>query len=312
MINFGPNYYPIWEKGSVPSVEEWQLIFSNKLDNNRLDIELPQYLKDYVTNDALASALQNQSNRLSGTTGLTPGDVQGIGLHTRGSDNAVLYGDPKNGWRQLALASDVQNEIAARENAINAEQQARQNGDSALESTKVSRAGDTMSGDLAFPSVLDQGSYSGSAVKFTTNSSPLQANFQLHGSPGQAGLSLNLTDEQGATQRWVFGENGVVSTPHSGSLLEIMGSGGPLAMFTWTCRAKNKDWVPFPRSFSDIPVNLQLTPEHYPDSDPSVIATYYSPTLTPQGFKLDLRWIGSGSGGEDTPRIINIMAVGAI
>ncbi|GBQ08744.1 hypothetical protein [Saccharibacter floricola] len=58
--------------------------------------------------DTLASL--NDSAPLSGTAGLVSEDHPGIGLHTRGSDNAVLYGDATNGWRPLALTSDLQSE----------------------------------------------------------------------------------------------------------------------------------------------------------------------------------------------------------
>lgn len=58
--------------------------------------------------DTLASL--NDSAPLSGTSGLVSEDHPGIGLHTRGSDNAVLYGDATNSWRPLALTSDLQNE----------------------------------------------------------------------------------------------------------------------------------------------------------------------------------------------------------
>ncbi|MXV36803.1 MULTISPECIES: hypothetical protein [unclassified Saccharibacter] len=58
--------------------------------------------------DTLASL--NDSAPLSGSAGLVSEDHPGIGLHTRGSDNAVLYGDGINGWRPLALTSDLQNE----------------------------------------------------------------------------------------------------------------------------------------------------------------------------------------------------------
>lgn len=36
MVKLGPNTYPGWRKGSVPSVEEWQLLFSQKLDSDRV------------------------------------------------------------------------------------------------------------------------------------------------------------------------------------------------------------------------------------------------------------------------------------
>ncbi|MUG90134.1 hypothetical protein [Bombella sp. ESL0385] len=40
MVKLGPNSYPQWRRGSVPSVEEWQLLFSQKLDSDRVMEEL--------------------------------------------------------------------------------------------------------------------------------------------------------------------------------------------------------------------------------------------------------------------------------
>ncbi|GBQ08963.1 hypothetical protein [Saccharibacter floricola] len=47
---------------------------------------------------------------ISGTLDLAPGDHQGLGLHTQGGSNAVLYNDGVNGWRPLALNADLQAE----------------------------------------------------------------------------------------------------------------------------------------------------------------------------------------------------------
>ncbi|MXV36801.1 MULTISPECIES: hypothetical protein [unclassified Saccharibacter] len=54
---------------------------------------------------------------VSGTLGIVSGDLQGKGLHTEGSTNRVLYNDQRNGWRSLALTSDLNAEIQRAENA---------------------------------------------------------------------------------------------------------------------------------------------------------------------------------------------------
>ncbi|QDH13801.1 hypothetical protein E3E12_05965 [Formicincola oecophyllae] len=44
---------------------------------------------------------------LSGTLGMVQGDVQGLGIHTDGTSNRPIYGDGRNGWRGIALLSDL-------------------------------------------------------------------------------------------------------------------------------------------------------------------------------------------------------------
>lgn len=60
--------------------------------------------------DGLAAEKQARESAdntlISGTAGLTSGDLQGIGLHTNGNTNRPAYGD-QHGWRDLALATDI-------------------------------------------------------------------------------------------------------------------------------------------------------------------------------------------------------------
>ncbi|QDH14140.1 hypothetical protein E3E12_08010 [Formicincola oecophyllae] len=92
-------------------------------------------------NAETARAQGVEATLLSGRAGMASGDVQGIGIHTNSSSGHPTYGDVSNGWRDLALVTDVTSEASARQSAdsalggrVDGEVTARQNADNALHS----------------------------------------------------------------------------------------------------------------------------------------------------------------------------------
>lgn len=217
---------------------------------------------------------------LSGTEGMVPGDLQGIGLHTRGSDNAVLYKDSSNNWRVLALGSDIDAERQARQ----AEDTTLHNTTAALEQNKVNRSGDTMSGDLVLSGNIWNGNYYGRTLYSTVSGASANAQFQLLGNNGNECAKISVVQNNGTAFNWFLNANKTVTTPSGNNLVEISGASGATKVQSFTLKLNY-----IPRTSSTPPTYSVRFPEAF-SSVPQVF------------FQID--W--ENSTGDNSPRTVNI------
>lgn len=119
---------------------------------------------------------------------------------------------------------------------------------------KVSRFGDTMTGDLILSGNMSNDNYYGRTLRSTVNGSSTQASLQLLGSTGHPSAALSVRDENNIDHSWFFNTDNSIITPTGGLVPTLQGQsrGGDQAFWA---KAQHGDWIAFPQPFTNYNID---------------------------------------------------------
>lgn len=181
---------------------------------------------------------------LSGTEGMVPGDMQGIGLHTRGDNNTVLYKDSSNSWRVLALGSDIDAERQARQ----AEDTILSNTTAALEQNKVNRSGDTSTGILTFDAGNNYQPWAASPQTIYRIGGGIMSTWAQVDGSNNIQLLIGGNNPGQPYIPWIFNPaSKTITTPTGNTLPEVVGMPGAKIQVVSLPSVGTDAWIAFPQ-----------------------------------------------------------------
>ncbi|MXV44382.1 hypothetical protein GS501_04885 [Saccharibacter sp. 17.LH.SD] len=157
--------------------------------------------------------------------------------------------DNSGAWFSLSdsTAAAINNESQNRNAAL----QSLHNQIDAELGNKVSRSGDTMTGDLNLQGNIQGNNYYGRTVNSNVPGSQAAASLQLLGNIGAEKAALSVTGNDGKKHSWFFGSDESITTSDGGLVPTLQGTGRGGDQVFWV-QTKHDIWIPFPTPFANF------------------------------------------------------------